>query len=352
MKSSGAALWFFLCVACFHTREPVRAAEPDMLTQPILKASHFNLVLVTTSDGASAGCGFIANSGNGTFLITNAHVATRAKGAIFKTLDGAQVQVGAPALAVGQDIFRMALKPGGTPLEIMTAVDQTAAVGDAVVVLGHSGNANVIDPIQGKIIGIEPDLVEVDAVFQPDSSGSPIIHLKTGRVIGVATGLTIQKHTNASKQADNAPILRRCACRLDSVKNWQPVDWQATSAQATEMEAVEKLTGDLVAFIQDLSKRGRVTRGAHTNPAIKDRIDQWLEAKSKLLSAPEAVKADQSLISFLTDTCQSDITAAQQHLTYDYFQRRLADEQPARKQIADVFSKISDAIRKQPLPSQ
>ena len=36
-------------------------------------------------------------------LITHAHVAAGAKGAVFKLLDGTQVQVGAPAVAVGHD---------------------------------------------------------------------------------------------------------------------------------------------------------------------------------------------------------------------------------------------------------
>ena len=188
--------------------------------------------------------------------------------------------------------------------------------------------------------------MEVDAPFQPGNSGSPIIHLKTGKVIGVATYLTIRKYDNATKQPVKEPIVRRFGYRLDSIKAWQSVNWQAFYSQATEMESIEKLTDDLVAFIEDMSKDGRVARGAHTNPAIKNRINQWLEARAKRLSPHDAAMADQSLISFLKITCQSDITAAQQHLTYDYFQRGLADQQRERKEIADVFSNIIDDLRK------
>src|SRR5204863_3580947 len=143
-----------------------------------------------------------------------------------------------------------------------------------VVVLGNAEGAGVINPIKGRIVGLGPNLVEVDAPFQPGNSGSPIIHLKTGKVIGVATYLTIRKYDSATKEAIKEPIVRRFGYRLDSVKQWQPVNWQTFYAQATEMETIEKLTNDLVAFLQDLGKDGRVSRGAHTNPVIKNRIDQ------------------------------------------------------------------------------
>jgi len=52
------------------------------------------------------------------------------------------------------------------------------------------------------------------------------------------------------------------------------------------------------------------------------------------------------LLSFLKLTCQADITAAQQQLTYDYFQRALADQQRERKELADVFSNIIDDLRR------
>ena len=323
---------------------PPQPPPGSLSAADVVKANRSNLVFVTTADGA--GSGFIAHYGTGTFLITNAHVAAGAKGAMFKTLDGTQLQAGSPAAAVGHDIFLMALPHQGAPLEIMVGVDQDASIGDAVVVLGNAEGAGVINTIQGKIVGIGPNLVEVDAPFQPGNSGSPIIHLKTGKVIGVATYLTIRKYDNATKQPVKEPIVRRFGYRLDSIKAWQSVNWQAFYSQATEMESIEKLTDDLVAFIEDMSKDGRVARGAHTNPAIKNRINQWLEARAKRLSPHDAAMADQSLISFLKITCQSDITAAQQHLTYDYFQRGLADQQRERKEIADVFSNIIDDLRK------
>ena len=308
----------------------------------LVKVNRTNLVFVTTADGA--GSGFIASYGTGTFLITNAHVAATTKGAMFNSLDNTQVPIGAPAVAVGHDIFRMALPPGGTPLHVMIGVDENATIGDEVVVLGNAEGAGVINTITGKIVGIGPNLVEVDAPFQPGNSGSPIIHVKTGKVIGVATYHTIRKYDSVTKQAVKDPVVRRFGYRLDTVKIWQPVNWQAFYAQAAEMEAIERLTNDLVAFLNDLSD-GHVDRAAHTNPIIKNRINQWLDARAKRLSPRDAATADQSLLSFLRLTCQSDITAAQPRLTFDYFQRHLADQQRERTEIAGVFGKSIENLR-------
>ncbi len=203
----------------------------------ILKNYRNSLVFVNGADGA--GSGFVASLAGINFLVTNAHVAAGVRGAAFKALDGAQVQAGAATAAVGHDIFRMQLGTGGKPFEVMQGVDANAAIGDEIVVLGNAEGAGVINTIKGKIVGLGPNLVEVDAPFVPGNSGSPIIHLKSGKVIGVATYLIIKKYNSATQQAIQTPIVRRFGYRLDSVKEWQPVNWQTFYAQAEEMEKIE-----------------------------------------------------------------------------------------------------------------
>ena len=311
----------------------------------LVKTYRNSLVFVTGADGA--GSGFIARMNEANFLFTNDHVAAGIKGAGFKTLDGTKVTGGAAASAVGHDIFRMQLGPGGTPFEVMLKVDENAAIDDEVVVLGNAEGGGVINTIKGKIVGLGPNLVEVDAPFQPGNSGSPIVHLKTGKVIGVATYLTIKKYDAATKEVLKAPVIRRFGYRLDSVKTWQPVNWPAFYAQAAEIQAIETLTGDLDGFLTDLSKnKGRVTAGAHTNPAIKTRIDQWLAEKKKHLNPKDAASVDQNFLSFLKVACRSDTMAAQPRLTYDYFQRQLGVQQQQRGEIADIFDKIIKELQK------
>lgn len=319
------------------TPRTTSTALPVTSPAELVKMYRDSLVFVTGGDGA--GSGFVADMGGKIFFLTNAHVAAGVRNATFNTLQGTAVKTGPASVAVGHDIFAMQTSSTGTPMEVMRDVDTNARIGDDVVVLGNAEGGGVINPLMGHIAGIGPNLIELTAPFQPGNSGSPIIHLKSRKVIGVATYLTIRKYDPATKQAVSEPVIRRFGYRIDSVKTWQPVNWAAFQSQAIEMEAVEKLTEDLVVFVQDIA-RGRVTPGRHTNPAIRNRIDSWMGSKSKQMSLKDRAAADQNFISFLKVTTQGDINNVRAHLTYDYFQRQLADQQRERTEIAQVFDKI------------
>jgi hypothetical protein len=318
---------------------PAITNELQTQTATIVKANHNNLVFVTGKEGE--GSGFIASMGGKNFLVTNAHVAAGISGAAFKALDGTAVQGGVATVAVGEDIFRMEMPAGGQPLEAMTGVDENAGIGDDVVVLGNAEGAGVINTITGKIVGIGPMLVEINAAFVPGNSGSPIIHIKSGKVIGVATYTVTQSYDATTKQKMKAPVVRRFGYRLDSVKTWQPVNWQTFYAQAAQMRAIETLTKDLGDFFRDLAEhKGRVTPGRHTNPVIKTRIDQWLGSRTPHMSVSDWNWQNANFISFLKVACQSDVTAAARRMTYDYFQRDLADETATRNEMAKAFEEL------------
>lgn len=320
---------------------PAAAISPEMQQKAsdLVKTYHNDLVFVSGKEGA--GTGFIAAMGKSNFLFTNAHVAAGITNAGFKTLDDAAVQSGAASVAVGRDIFCMAQPAGGAPLEIMQDVETNAGIGDEVVVLGNAEGQGVINAITGRIVGIGADRVEVDAPFVPGNSGSPIIHLKTGKVVGVATYLVVNNYDSATNEKNAKPVIRRFGYRIDNVKQWQTVDWRSFYAQAAEMEKIETLTDDLDDFFRDLDEnKGSVTPGRHTNPVIKNRIDQWLADRSGNHSAADIGMADENFLSFLKVACQSDVTAARQHMSYDYFQRELAGQQQIRDEMSKAFVEI------------
>ena len=314
---------------------PTNAVSPAAIE--LVKTYNQSLVFVS---GEGAGSGFIANVGGKPFLLTNAHVAAGVRGAALKTLQGTAVKPGPASVAVGHDILGMETAATGTPLEVMRGVENIVVAGDDVVVLGNSEGGGVIIPIMGRIVGVGPQLVEVDAPFQPGNSGSPIIHLRTRKVVAIATYLVIRKYDPVTKRPLPEPSIRRFGYRIDSVKTWQPVNWNAFTSQAIEMEKIETLTNDLHAFVTDLAADRKIAPGAHTNPAIRNRIDAWIASKASTSSAKDAATADQNFISFVKARSQSDVTAARPQLTYDYFQRKLAEQQKQRTEITDALGKI------------
>ena len=114
------------------------------------------------------------------------------------------------------------------------------------------------------------------------------------------------------------------------------------------LDDVEKLTTDLERFLMDLARNHHVTPGMHTNPAIKNQIDWWLSSSQRgsLGGGRDAATADQNLIAGLKNVSEADIQAARLHLSYDYFQRNLVEQQQQRKGITDVFDEILAEMRK------
>jgi hypothetical protein len=243
----------------------------------------------------------------------------------------------------------MRLAPGGKPMEIMDHVDQNTSIDDAIVVLGNAEGGGVINTLKGKIVGVGPNLVEVDAPFVPGNSGSPIIHVKTGKVIGVATYAIVRRFDPRTMRQPGDADVRRFGYRLDSVKTWQPVTWQSFAAQAAEMENIEKLTGDLAKVLMDLARHHNITPSLHTNPAIKTQLDWWVASTRRgSLGARDEATADQNFIAGLKNLSTGDIQAARRNLTYDYFIHGLNEQQQQRKGITDVFDQILQEMRKAP----
>ena len=166
--------------------------------------------LVVIVCGEKAGSGFIVRDGGRPYLFTNAHVVQRGA-VIAHRLDGTRLMLGPRDEAVGRDMVRFALD------ESMPAFDLAAGVpdiGDPVVVLGNSDGRGVVTEIRGKVIGVGPREIEVDAAFVVGNSGSPVLD-RHGRVIGIATYLRDCRDDEDWSKADTRfNGIRRFALRL------------------------------------------------------------------------------------------------------------------------------------------
>ncbi len=138
------------------------------------------------------GSGFVGNTKNGPRLFTNGHVLSGLHSPVAKLENGVEVHMDDLSYADGIDVMQIADKALPPGLDIAENLDGVS-VGDQVVVVGNSLGGGVATHIEGVVKGIGPNLVEVDAPFVPGNSGSPVIHVKTGKVIGIATYVTVQK---------------------------------------------------------------------------------------------------------------------------------------------------------------
>lgn len=334
MKALLLVLW--MCVA-----GGLRAGEDEERASQLVRDLGGSLIFVEDRDGA--GSGFVCVIAGRKFALTNQHVIAGRNSVAFTLLDGSALKVGQAAAAVGHDIMSFAVFPDVKGMEMMTEVDRNVAIGDAVAVLGNPEGARVIKPLVGKIVGIGPNLVEVDAAFVPGNSGSPIVHLKTGKVVGVATYLMLREVDALTGR--RAPQIRRFGFRIDSVKQWQPVVWPVYNEEFQVMKKVEARTHDLGALLTEMGRTGRINAAKHQNPAIRGPLEKFDKAAgSAQLNATDRVRALKDLMAAMRTACQSDIEQAQARIRYDFFRKSLGDEQKVRGE----FYKIFDELMKMP----
>jgi hypothetical protein len=330
--------------------KPVPVLDPEAAR--LVRDYRNSLVFVDDANGAT-GSGFICEFDGKPYLFSNIHVVSAMRSPSFTRLDRSPLRVGAAAAAVAHDIVRYEVPAGaaeaGKPLQAMKAAESVAAIGDDVIVLGNSEGAHVILPLVGKISGIGPNLVEVTAEFVPGNSGSPIIHKKTGQVIGLATYAVRRDMdwlSERTSDTEKAKKIRRFGYRIDSVQTWQPVNWRTFSSDVAEMERISGLTKSLAAVLDDIGDDGLISRGRHQHPAIRRQIEMFVDQISKRsVSSTDRLRSKQNFLADLRAASQNDLAAARSRVAYDYFRRSLGEEEKAREQFRTIFDRLMKAQR-------
>jgi S1-C subfamily serine protease len=304
---------------------PTPEFPPEMVARAKAAVKKYRDSIVFVTGSAGAGSGFIARDGTSNYLFTNVHVEAGLADAEFKTLDGTVVKGGSAAMAVGEDLFRMQYPAGGRRFELMKDVGTNVSIGDEVVALGNAEGEGVVNTLYGKVVGIGPNLLEVDAPVVPGNSGSPIIHLKTGKVIGVATYVRFE---GMGIFFGGSETVRRFAYRLDSVNTWQAVDLPEFRKEEALIEALGKRTDQIEEALSNVeSNWGQVEAGD-----LSKAITAWRQEKKKKKGKDNGT-AKRGLVWTLHDACVSDVTAAQGEITYDYFKQELTEIKTARDEM-------------------
>ncbi len=302
----------------------------------------FSGSLVFIEGGGGAGSGFVCKWKDGLFVTTNQHVLAGMPTVKITRLEGSKVAAGAVQAAVGHDIMRLATSEVANPLIASENVENDARIGDDVVVLGNSEGARVIQPLSGRLLGIGPDRIEVSAEFVPGNSGSPIIHVKSGKVIGIATYLKKREFAELADRRESR--VRRFGYRLDSVKQWQPVAWAAYQAERVEADRVEALTRELMKLISVMRADAPVKAGDFGNSAINRPVRDFVQSiERQKLSAADRSRTTQNFLAAIRSATMGDITQARQRLRYDFFRKQVDEQAEMREQMYQLFDRMLKA---------
>jgi hypothetical protein len=339
--------WFAPAVV-FGAETNPPAAGKDVATDDKTKAAQLlqdyrnDLVLVEGKTGKASG--FIADIKGRKYLVTNAHVLADIRTPRYKLLDNSSLKLGPAMVAVGHDMLMINVIEGGKGIPTVPFGEAEAQFGDAVMVPGNAGGESVVNPLPGEVLGIGADRIEISAAIEPGSSGSPIIHLSSGKAVGVATYLKI-KPSLSSSDADvsGKPKVRRFGYRLDTVKRWEVVDWTRFYAEADELRKIENTSDELATAFWDIGSASRTNLDRHlyNSRAISSAIDQYFLALNQ--GPGQAMGAARSLLASLRAVSQSDV--ASRKFTYDFFRRQFEEEAAKRKEIITTLDKVLENMR-------
>ncbi|MBC8041634.1 MAG: trypsin-like peptidase domain-containing protein [Opitutaceae bacterium] len=327
---------------------PVAPVSTAVEVQALTQEQMSGIVLIE-GDGGTA-TGFMTKIRDVDFVVTNLHVLGGNKKMSLKTLRGEEIPVQAIFGAAGSDIAIIRIASGQGDLKLASDVFKTAKIGDKVVVVGNRQGGGVATQTSGSILGVGPSRVEVNANFEPGNSGSPIVNLSTGEVVGVASysetrRVEVDETGGASSRASGAGAAAKVekrwfGYRIDSVSKWEAIDLTKWNAQEARIDAFREMSDALVAVLKlNFSK----ARGHPKLSSIIGSFETRVRAASnnQIVAATE-VKDLFRVIRTIADDGVRDLTSGDY---YDYFRTSLYWETsiPAqleyRKDIIEVLKK-------------
>jgi len=183
--------------------------------------------LVVVETDAGTGSGFVIQIGGKRYVMTNQHVVRAAKKIQLRLVDGHKLTPQALEIAAEHDAVRIAFESAGDQSRPLTLASTLPSIGNAIRIYGNSEGMGAVTELAGRILGVGPDVIEVDAEFVRGNSGSPILD-QTGNVLGIATFITLNTpDTDWVLQGTRFERTRRFGIRLTDTINWTPASFDS-----------------------------------------------------------------------------------------------------------------------------
>jgi hypothetical protein len=315
-------------------------AEPPTPGDP-LPADQLKALVLIEGD-YSDGSGFVAKMHDQYFIVTNQHVLSGNTKFTITGMDGTKYPTtGALYGAMDYDvaILKIPTELAKYYLEIQDDAQAGTKPDDAVTVPGNSEGNGIAVQINGKLIGVGPELVEVDAKFVHGNSGSPIIHRPSGKVIGIATMVKKIQADDLSKAA-NLQELHWFGYRLDNIKSnrWSALDWARFSAEGIKVRELDDLIEVMVALL-DGQKLPDVN-----NKEVDDAIIDYVSAKKSAVgrnSESAYIEALQNFLGRLQALVDNNVQSLASSRLYPYHMQKIKEDQEICAELDKAFAEAA-----------
>ncbi len=333
--------------------------------------------MVIVEGDAGRGSGFITKMNGKTYVVTNAHVVRGNTKVTFKTMSNQPLTTGPLEIAESADLVRADVPEAPDALDILKNIEDVTKIGEAVVVMGNSEGEGVVRELEGRVMGIGPDRVEVDAPFVPGNSGSPILLKASGAVIGVATYLLIpralQEQDKGNAGTGKAPVVtslnevRRFGFRLDVVDKWLTPEPDRLVREGLKLADIELATEVIMAAAQDvvLNPGARTAESymprtrMQTSPALSSlgtAINEFSNTYRNAATRLEKIAAANVLFQKLRDAAAADVKSYKpEHFSgcnSGFFQKNLDKRKHIYQQMEEIKAEFNLLVSKPIAPAR
>lgn len=207
------------------------------------------VVLITGTNGS--GSGVLVNVDGQQYLYTAVHVLAgivkptfiRPGGQVIKINDQDKVEISDEDKV--EDVVRIRME---SPLPSAMEFTDQAEIGDGILALGNSSGEGVVTSVSGKLLGVGPSEVELDAKVVPGNSGGPVVIEGTQKVIGLVTRASAAKCDIWTKDTPSAEV-RRFAVRPTKVTKWITMEFMGLKNQGQRLEGLRLDTRTIAAVL-------------------------------------------------------------------------------------------------------
>lgn len=239
--------------------------------------------LATIKGDKSTGSGFVAVYQNTPVLFTSTGFLGGNLTFAATLQDGRSVVLKGLTVADKCDVTFLQQSTVNQGIQIMNDIDKRLDVGDSIVVLRRNPDTREINEISGYVTRVESDRVEVDASLDSGCNGCPVIHARSGKVIGMVSSNIVYKIEGTGRDSVFNRDERRFACRLDNMIGLSNVTWKSFQAETVMMNNIKARTQGVWNLAVDISTNGRVVDwDTHTQREnyIKTSVLSWQKAIS------------------------------------------------------------------------
>ncbi len=239
-------------------------APPPEPPPPVLTDEQVRAVVTIKGDKAQ-GAGFLIRSPDGLFVATHLHLLAANPNVKIFTNSGAPITTLSLKGAVDRDLALFAVQDDHLScLPLATDSANSVEAGDQVIIPDIGQQAEVLFGKPGKVIGLGPERIDFDNAMGPNSSGTPVIHVKSGRVLAMVTAEkqvdvseVLAKAWPANPAPGSASIIPYFGLRLTAVQGWETYDQPRFLSETLALKQFHRDTRCLDSYLNGRRRRAR-----------------------------------------------------------------------------------------------